>query len=396
MSNTEPVQSLPDVEPISVLKAEAWVLRAPCEVPVRTSFGTMHDRPAVFLRLTGDDGSIGLGEVWCNFPTCGAEHRANLLETAIFPALLEGGPETPGRCFRRLDARFKRLAIQAGEAGPIAHSLAGVDLALWDMAARRLGRPLWQVLAGESGRIGCYASGINPTGAAETAFRCRDQGYGAFKLKIGFGDDTDFANLDAIRAAMDEGEALMVDVNQGWTLAETLERLPRLSGYGLSWLEEPILADRPVAEWRELAGASTVPLAAGENIMGEEAFEDALAGDWLAVVQPDLCKWGGISAVLPIARRVLPSGKRYCPHFLGGGIGLSASGHLLAAVGGDGLLEVDSNANPLRTGLFDPKIERGRIDLGTEPGLGIPPDVFDRFLRDRAGYAVTAEVQMMR
>ena len=74
----------------------------------------------------------------------------------------------------------------------------------------------------------------------------------------------------------------------------------------------------------------------------------------MAVVQPDVAKWGGISGCLPVARRVVAARRRYCPHYLGGGIGLLASAHLLAAVGGDGLLEVDCNPNPLREGLAEP------------------------------------------
>ena len=61
-----------------IAHARAIVLRVPCPVPVQTSFGTMHDRPAVFLELEDTTGAVGLGEVWCNFPVCGAEHRANL------------------------------------------------------------------------------------------------------------------------------------------------------------------------------------------------------------------------------------------------------------------------------------------------------------------------------
>ena len=92
----------------------------------------------------------------------------------------------------------------------------------------------------------------------------------------------------------------------------------------------------------------------------------------LSVVQPDAAKWGGISACLPVARRIIDTGQSHCPHYLGGGIGLLASAHLLAAVGGDGLLEIDANPNPLHTMLHGPlgMITEGRVTLGSEPGLG--------------------------
>jgi L-alanine-DL-glutamate epimerase-like enolase superfamily enzyme len=111
--------------------------------------------------------------------------------------------------------------------------------------------------------------------------------------------------------------------------------------------------------------------------MGDEAFDVALAEGALTVIQPDLAKWGGISACYPLAQRILGAGRRYCPHYLGGGIGLMASAHLLAAVGGDGALEIDANPNPLRTLLFGPlaQIDGGHANLTTEPGLGVVPDL---------------------
>ena len=69
--------------------------------------------------------------------------------------------------------------------------------------------------------------------------------------------------------------------------------------------------------------------------------------NWM--IQPDMAKWGGFTRCLSVARRIRAAGLRYCPHFLGGGVGQLASAHLLAAVGGEGLLEIDANPNPLRT-----------------------------------------------
>ena len=90
-----------------------------------------------------------------------------------------------------------------------------------------------------------------------------------------------------------------------------------------------------------------------------------------------MAKWGVLSKVIPIAKKIIQANKIYCPHFLGGGIGLLASGHALAAVGGAGLLEVDCNINPLRTsitqGFFDTSMSV--LKLGDEPGLGIDPDL---------------------
>ena len=108
---------------------------------------------------------------------------------------------------------------------------------------------------------------------------------------------------------------------------------------------------------------------------GDEAYDRAIELGALAVIQPDVAKWGGISGCLPLARRIVDGGRRYCPHYLGGGIGLLASAHLLAATGGDGLLEVDCNPNPLREGLAYPyaALEDGCFVLPDAPGLGAAP-----------------------
>ena len=79
--------------------ATPFVLRSPIATPVQTSFGTMYDRPALYLLLEDSSGHTGIGEVWCNFPSCGAEHRAQLLETAILPALLKKEFADPQQCF---------------------------------------------------------------------------------------------------------------------------------------------------------------------------------------------------------------------------------------------------------------------------------------------------------
>ncbi len=370
------MMSLP-VNSLSIDKVDVFVFRAPIDVPVRTSFGEMLDRPAVFVRVTDTDGAIGWGEVWCNFPACGAEHRARLVESVLRP-LLQGSRFTgPVDAYTRLSQRTAVLAIQSGEPGPIAQAIAGVDLALWDLCARRAGQPLWRYLGGQSGQVGVYASGINPDQSQGTVAACQQDGYTAFKLKIGFGAERDLSNLAGIRRFIGNDMQLMADANQAWAVSEACDMVRNLGEFQLSWLEEPLRADRPVEEWQMLAATCSMPLAAGENVIGEPAFLEMVNHGPVSVVQPDIAKWGGISGCWPVIQAILAQGKRYCPHYLGAGVGLLASGHLLAAVGGTGLLEIDSNPNPLRSALAGPlcTIVNGMTDLGETPGIGVPADL---------------------
>ncbi|MGE0311313.1 MAG: mandelate racemase/muconate lactonizing enzyme family protein [Lautropia sp.] len=358
-------------------RVEAFVFRAPIEAPVQTSFGLMTDRPMVLVRVTDEDGRHGWGEAWCNFPQVGAEHRARLVEALLAPIACARAYDDPQALFRHLAASVEVLALQSGEPGPFAQAIAAIDTAAWDLVARRAGLPLWRLLGARSARIRVYASGLNPTAPERLALERRAAGHRAFKLKIGFGQPRDLANLDALRAALGAQATLMVDANQAYDLPEAIRMLKLLEPYDLEWLEEPLRADRPWSEWLQLHSHGPIPLAGGENVAGDAAFDDALGAGAFDVVQPDLAKWGGISGCAPLVSRIESAGRRYCPHFLGGGIGLLASAHLLTLGGGDGLLEIDSNPNPLRSELEGPlaSITDGEVDLGEAPGLGVDVDL---------------------
>jgi D-galactarolactone cycloisomerase len=357
---------------------EVFLFRAPADPPVQTSFGVMRDRPALLVRVTDAGGVAGWGEVWCNFPTVGAEHRARLLLAYLRPLLL-GRPEweSPAACFEHLTARLAVLAIQSGEQGPLQQVVAGVDLALWDMVARRARLALWKLLGGQSARIKVYASGINPTDPEKLAEAKLREGYRAFKLKVGFGAERDERNLCALREMIGAATPLMVDANQAWDLDEARSAGQRMAGHDLLWLEEPMRADSSIAQWEELARSQPLTLAGGENLAGHAQFDEAIASKGLAILQPDLGKWGGLSGCLEVARRTLAQGKQLCPHWLGAGIGLAASMHFKAAIGGTGYVEVDANPNPLRELTALPRfvVDEGEVLLSDRPGLGVEPDL---------------------
>jgi D-galactarolactone cycloisomerase len=356
-------------------KVECWVLRAPIAEPVANAFGAMTNRPAVFLRITASDGAWGWGEVFSNFPQVGAEHRARLV-ASLFAPLLTGGPaDDPAPVRALLEDRTRRMALQCGEPGPFAQITGAVDQALWDIAARRAGVPLWQHLGGGN-RVRVYASGIGPDRVAEVALAKRAEGFRAFKLKVGFGARRDVANLAAMREALGDDATIMCDANQAWSPDDAPARIAELAPYRPHWIEEPIAADEPHEAWRAVARASAIPLAAGENLRGQQAFDDALDAAYLAFAQPDVGKWGGISGGLDVARQADARDVAYCPHWLAGGVGLAASMHALAASGSvNGYAEVDANPNPLREEVFPLAIEDGWVTLSDAPGLGVEPDL---------------------
>ena len=363
---------------MKIAKVEAFVYRAPIVEPVANAFGTMQNRPALFVRVSATDGAWGWGEVFCNFPQVGAEHRARLV-ASIFAPLMEQREFTDASALRWfLEERARRMAIQCGEPGPFAQVTGGLEQALWDMAARRAGEPLWRYLDDKGGgarRVRVYASGIGPERPVEVALAKRDAGYRAFKLKVGFDVERDSANFAALREALGPDADIMVDANQAWSPQDAPARIAALKAFNPVWVEEPLAADDEAADWRQLARDAGVPLAAGENLRGEHAFRSAIDQGYLRFVQPDVGKWGGIGGCRAVARHAASRGVEFCPHWLAGGIGLAASMHLRASLGEAGYAEVDANPNPLREEVFEFAVVDGWVALSDAPGLGVEPNL---------------------
>ncbi len=355
---------------MKIQKLDIYTFRAEVSQTVVTSFSTIPSRAACFIRIEDSEGNAGLGEVWGNFPVVTTEYRARLSGWALPPHLIDAEIDdgNPGAFCRSLRDKLHVLAVQADEPGPVDSMVAATSQALWDLAARRAGKSLRTFLnpaAAET--VPAYASGLNPGDCVEIVARCRDQGYRAFKLKIGFGADIDERNIEALYRDMSDSEVLMTDANQRWNLSDAIDNANRLARYPLKWFEEPMLADRPPTEWQTLRQECPLPLAGGENLRGRQALAES--AQWFEFIQPDVGKWGGVEGCLEAGNDAVQAGRVYCPHWLSGGIGLLHSAHLLAAVGGDGLLEVDSNENPLRT-IIEKQVP-GLIDGSFDPGLGV-------------------------
>ncbi len=366
-----------------ITRIEAHAFRVPIKAPVATSFGVMRDRPAVFVRIEDNDGCFGWGEVFANWPAAGAEHRVALLERDIAGLVLGQRAADPEALFQRLSAQTRIRAVQCGEPGPFDQVIAGLDIALWDLVARRAGQPLRKMLRADAPVVvPTYASGIAIDAADFLVPAARDAGFRGFKVKVGFGQG-DAHKLLALAEGLPAEAELCADANQAWDFPQALAFVQVLAGAGLGWLEEPLPVFASPEDWMTLARAADMPLAGGENIVGEAGFDAALAAGALRVIQPDVVKWGGISGCFGVAKRALAQGRRYCPHFLGGGIGLAASGAVLAAAGGDGMLEVDVNPNPLRSAFegLGGTLCDGEWRASDSPGLGIEalPEALGRY-----------------
>ncbi len=362
---------------IQLQRLEAYAFRVPLAAPIKVAFGTFRDRPMVLVRAIERDGSEGWGEVWSNWPAVGAEHRARLAAD-LGERLVGRSFQGPAQAFEQLSRELEVLVLQTGEVGPIASVLAGIDIALWDLAAKRDGVPLHRYLGGAASvkSVPVYVTGINPDQPEAFAAARQAEGHRAFKLKIGFKLERDLANLRAMREVLGPDAVITCDANQAWALPEALQFVRQAEGLNLQWLEEPLRVDAPAADWQALAQASTTPLAGGENLQGAQ-FDEAIAGPVLQVIQPDVTKWGGITRNISVARAAVAAGKRYCPHYFGGGLALLSSLHVLAAAGGTGLLEFDAHPNAGREAIVGDllPLRDGYVPVPQGPGLGAEPDV---------------------
>lgn len=249
---------------ITITRIQAWAFRSPTKKPVATSFGVMHDRPAVLVRVEDRDGAFGWGEIWANWPAAGAEHRLRLLEMDVAHLVLGVEFASPTDFFYKLDAQTRVRAVQCGEVGPFAQVIAGLDIALWDLAARREGVPLRRLIREDApDTIPAYASGIQIFAADDLMLRARNDGHHRFKLKVGFDMATDVGSVHRIQSELAQNELIACDANQAWSLEQAKAFLNGIKGVPLHWLEEPLPVFHDTVEWQSLADYAGVALAGG-------------------------------------------------------------------------------------------------------------------------------------
>ncbi|ROT46700.1 enolase C-terminal domain-like protein [Pusillimonas sp. NJUB218] len=218
-------------------------------------------------------------------------------------------------------ADIKKSFNRTGD-GPNMLALAALDVALWDLTARRQNRPLAQALGGGMAPVPVYASGgfgpkDDPQAVAELAAQYMAAGYAGVKPRVN-ADAGDEAVLRAVRDAIGPQARLMADANEKGYAQSAATLLALAAEYKLSFVEEPLPAD-DVLGYRRLSAQNTgAVIAMGEHLQGLDRFsvciEDGIAG----VIQPDLAMAGGLTPCLEVARMAASKGMLVAPHFLPG------------------------------------------------------------------------------
>ncbi len=366
-------------EKLTLSQIDVYPLFANISNTPESSLARMKGRNGLLVRIQDDTGIEGWGEIWCNFPSIGVPYRAKLLKEVITERVCGKSFRSAFNLITELTTSWRRLAVHVGETGPFSSGLAGLDMALWDLVANRVQQPLHRLLSGEqvnTKQVKVYCSTPPPTSTAKCVAGLKEKGYNQFKIKVGYGIEEDLNRVKEVRQAIGDNAEITIDANQSWSVSEAIEYIKAFSEFNIKFVEEPLFALSPQADWDDLSQHVTPLLAAGENITSHEKFRSFLSSPALQVFQPDVAKWSGITASYVMGRKVLKEGRKLYPHFMGTAVGLAASFHLLAALGGDGAVEVDANENPLRTELtnIDLSVSEGKVQLPSGAGLGISVD----------------------
>ncbi len=328
---------------------------------------------STLVRVTAEDGAVGWGEAF-GLPTPLA--ATAIVREVIAPALAGAELGEPAAMLADVRAYF----ISMGHVGgPAMEALSGVDIALWDLRARRAGQPLASHLGAAPGPVPTYASpvGFQPTVAASAAAAraLLDAGFRALKIKVGRGVEVDAAHVAAVRAEAGPDIGLMVDANCGYDVATAIAAARAFHASGVLWLEEPTRPD-DVAGLAAIRRASPIPVAGGENEFTAEACERLVAAGAIDIVQPNICRIGGVSGLLRVGEMCVRHGVRLAPHGVGSAVGVAAALHACRAAGGLLMYEANRLLNPLRDrlGLHPPVMEGADLVARDLPGHGGEPD----------------------
>ena len=185
-------------------------------------------------------------------------------------------------------------------------ALSALDIALWDLKARRAELPLWKFLGGHDARVPCYAGGIDLDLSVDDLIAQTDgnleRGFRAIKMKVGRKRlAEDVARIAAMRKHLGENFPLMADANMKWTADEAIRAARAFLPYDPTWLEEPISPD-DVAGHARVVREGGLPVAAGENLRTIWEFRHLIASGGVTYPEPDVTNCGGVTSFMKIAR----------------------------------------------------------------------------------------------
>jgi L-rhamnonate dehydratase len=282
----------------------------------------------------------------------------------------------------RLVHRMYEGSIFFGRQGAAIQAMSGVEIALWDIAGKATGRPVYQLLGGAFRKtFRAYASilfGDTPAQTERTARELAGQGYRAVKFgwdPMGQGEESDLAHVRAARQGLGKDVELMVDAGLCWDTATAIRRAQQFEPFGLTWLEEPLHPDN-LQGYARLSARSPVRIAAGEEVCDLAEFRQLMDVGGIDVVQVDVTRVGGLARSKRIGWDSAERHRLCVNHSYKTGVNIAASLHFVAALPNTHYFEYCVEQGALRQTLTKQRfpVVAGDIQVPEEPGLGVELD----------------------
>jgi len=338
-------------------------------LPVVLSDSTHGSIPAfelVTVRVRDAGGAEGVGYTYTVGTGGAAIH--SLLSRDLPPVIL-------GHDAERVEEIWQRMwwALHyGGRGGAQVLAISAVDIALWDLRARRQGAPLWRVLGGFDPAVPCYAGGIDLDFTLDALLRQADAnlkaGFRAIKMKVGrpFLHE-DVSRVRAMRQHLGEEFPLMVDANMRWSVDDAIRAARAFVPFAPVWLEEPTIPD-DVPGHARIVREGGLPVAAGENLRGLHEFRALIAAGGVTYPEPDVTNCGGVTVFMKICHLAEAFNLPVTSH---GAHDLTV--HLLAAAPNRSYLE--AHGFGLDRFIAEPLVIRDGLALAPDrPGHGIEFD----------------------
>ncbi|MEO8132855.1 MAG: mandelate racemase/muconate lactonizing enzyme family protein [Betaproteobacteria bacterium] len=379
---------------MKIIDIKAHPLRTELQQPFAFSQGWVKNRSATLVEVITDEGITGWGEAFAQ----GLEPpqiAAAVIESALKPLLMNTDPLD----IEVLWHRMYHATRDYGRKGSVIAGISAIDIALWDIAGKAYGVPVYRLLGGAfRTRVQAYATGfyrISGQGEAqrlgEEAIAHYEAGFRAMKVKLGYGLADDSAVMTQIARSLDlRPVTLMVDTNHAYGVGDAVRLGHALEPYNLRWYEEPV-APEHIAGYREVRSRVSMPIAGGENEHTLYGFRDFLGAGAVDVAQPDIGSVGGFTACRHVIALAQAHGVQVNPHVWGSAIAQAASLQLIASVpiahhsvfAQEPIFEYDRSSHPFRQALVREPVEQreGWVEIPSRPGLGVEVDrtVLDRY-----------------
>ena len=327
------------------------------------------------VKITASDGTVGWGEAHAPL---GPRATKAVVEDVLAPLLIGLDPFAIELHWERM---YGSMRLRGHASGYQLEAMAGVDIALWDLAGKLLGEPVYRLLGGPfRTELPTYASGLPGDTIDDriaTAERFIAEGYTAIKLSVGRANiETDLAGVAAVAEAIAGRADLLVDAHGAWTAEQAIPAARRLEAMGVTWLEDPIPPEA-LDSYAALVAAVDMPIAAGETDCTRWQVAERFSRRAVDVLLPDICRAGGISEGRRIATVASLHNAKWAAHVsMGTSVHVAAAAHLAAASANFLVFEFSSTPNPIGDELLTAPLrpERGILTVPDGPGLGIEFD----------------------